>query len=58
VHIVPGVKAELDERHSASHIHLNPAAVKSAPLFECDKELHPKLEQAAQQHFLAGNRDL
>ena len=51
VHVVPGIRVELVERHSLVQIGFDAKSVRSAPLYDCDKELWPRLEQQAMEHF-------
>ncbi|PWU08283.1 MAG: hypothetical protein C5B50_29835 [Verrucomicrobia bacterium] len=51
VRVVPGATAEVDERHSWVQLGFDASRVRTAPLYDCDKELYPKLEQAADHHF-------
>ena len=49
--VVPGEGAEADEQHSCIRIGFDAAAVRSAPLYDCDLELQSGLEAAAHRHF-------
>ena len=58
VHVVPGEGSSLDEPHSCVKLDVSGRLVKSAPVFDCDLDLRPRLEKAAQEHFeLTGNDD-
>jgi len=51
VRVVPGAIALLDDRHSCIRVSRTLAAIESAPVYDCDKEMYPRLEVAANKHF-------
>jgi hypothetical protein len=51
VHVVPANGGELDEPHSCVKLGFSRDLVRTAPIFDCDNELRPKLEEAANEHF-------
>jgi hypothetical protein len=51
VRVVPGAGAEVDQRESRIRLGFDVSLVASAPVFDCDRELRPRLEQAANEHF-------
>jgi len=51
VRVVPGSGAHLDEAHSCVKIDFPGADVRTAPVFDCDAELRPRLEGEANEHF-------
>ena len=57
VHVVPGTGATIDEPHSIIQLGFPGALVRTAPVFDCDREMRPRLEEAANEHFGASSLD-
>ena len=51
VHVVPGIGATIDEPHSIIQLDFPAALVRTAPVFDCDRVMRPRLEEAANEHF-------
>jgi hypothetical protein len=57
VHVVPGIGASIDEPHSIIKLGFPAALVRTAPVFDCDREMRPRLEESANEHFSVSSLD-
>jgi hypothetical protein len=51
VRVVPGMLAQVDDRHSCVVIGAEAALVLSSPTLECDQDLKAQLELTVNRHF-------
>jgi hypothetical protein len=51
VRVVPGVGARVDERLSCVRVGFKASEIRTAPEFDCDKDMKASLEHAASEHF-------
>jgi hypothetical protein len=51
VRVVPGLNARADERLSCVRVGFKASEIRTAPEFDCDKEMKASLEHAASEHF-------
>jgi len=51
IRVVPAEGVKLDEHHSCVLVPFAPHKIRTAPVYDCDKELRSQLEEAASRHF-------